>query len=136
MSRYRKDYAGQRFGRLVAREFVSIHPKSKNAIWRCDCDCGNVVELRAPYFVYGDTASCGCKRSDMMWSARWKGIGEISGSYLTSMRAHAISRNHEYSVTPEYLWGLFLEQNRKCAMSGEDLIFACRSGGKHRSKRR
>jgi hypothetical protein len=51
---------------------------------------------------------------------RWKGYGEISGKYLYMLKY----RNREYNVSGEYLWKLFLEQDRKCALSGIHLIFA------------
>src|SRR5690606_20536198 len=36
----------------------------------------------------------------------------------------ANSKGLELSITPEYLWDLFLNQNRKCAISGVELVFA------------
>lgn len=53
-----KDLAGQRFGRLVARQIVK--PEGKGAHWLCDCDCGGSATVPAGSLVRGITRSCGC----------------------------------------------------------------------------
>ena len=54
-----KDLTGQRFGRLVALE-----PTNKRVdqlvVWKCRCDCGNVVEVVGSLLTKGNTRSCGC----------------------------------------------------------------------------
>lgn len=60
----RKDYSGQRFGRLVAIECTGEH-KGKELVWRLQCDCGNVVELSVSQFIGGTTKSCGCLKRDV-----------------------------------------------------------------------
>ncbi len=62
-SRLRKDYTGQRFGRLVALECTNRH-KGKELVWRFQCDCGNIVELGVSKFVGGTTKSCGCLKRE------------------------------------------------------------------------
>lgn len=49
------------------------------------------------------------------------GVGDITGTYSTYLRSKATQRGLEYSVSEEYLWNLFLSQNKKCALSGVDL---------------
>lgn len=55
----RLEITGQRFGRLTAREFVTVDVR-QNAVWRFDCDCGGVHEAVASRVVHGEIASCGC----------------------------------------------------------------------------
>lgn len=62
----RKDYSGQRFGRLVALECTGRH-KGKELIWRLQCDCGNVIELPVSRFVGGKTSSCGCLKREVSY---------------------------------------------------------------------
>jgi hypothetical protein len=59
----------------------------------------------------------------MMSDIMWKGVGEMSGGYLYNVKNNAITRNLEFSITFEYMWDLFIKQNRKCAYSGKELIF-------------
>lgn len=52
--------AGNRYGRLtVLRRIGSIYSYSKS-IWRCICDCGNIIEVRSDLLRRGKTRSCGC----------------------------------------------------------------------------
>lgn len=52
-----RDLAGRRFDRLFVVNYV---PSSKNAAWRCLCDCGNWTTVRADHLVQLRVRSCGC----------------------------------------------------------------------------
>lgn len=54
----------------------------------------------------------------------WKGCGEISGKYLYIIKYGAKQRNIEFDLSIQYLWDLFLYQNRKCALTGIEIYFA------------
>lgn len=54
----------------------------------------------------------------------WEGFGEISKHFFTRCQREAHKRNLCFSVTIEFLWDLFLQQNRRCALSGLPLRFA------------
>lgn len=45
-------------------------------------------------------------------------IGELTGSFYNATKQRAKYRNIEFNVSKEFLWNLFLEQNKKCALSG------------------
>ena len=53
------DLTGQKFGRLIVKEFVGIN-KWKKACWLCICDCGNILEVCSNALRMGKTKSCGC----------------------------------------------------------------------------
>ena len=61
MSRGRKhtNLTGQRFGRLVAVEYLGA------SAWRCKCDCGNEVIASCRALKGGGTKSCGCYKSSI-----------------------------------------------------------------------
>lgn len=40
------DLRGQRFGRLVATEFLGLDKESHSSWWRCRCDCGVILDVR------------------------------------------------------------------------------------------
>lgn len=54
-----KDITGQKFGRLKAIGLTG-RDKWDNAIWKCLCDCGNIVTIRGVSLRRGNTKSCGC----------------------------------------------------------------------------
>lgn len=61
------DLTGQRFGRLlVLKEGDRIHtPNGRSHIaWLCQCDCGNIVNVRGDQLRAGNTVSCGCYHRD------------------------------------------------------------------------
>lgn len=53
----------------------------------------------------------------------WSGYGEISGAYWNGIKQGAKSRKIEFSITKEYLWNLFIKQDKKCALTGLPLYF-------------
>lgn len=54
---------GQRFGKLVVAEFAGRGKRSE-MVYRCDCDCGNVVIASKGDLTNGRKKSCGCLRRD------------------------------------------------------------------------
>ena len=56
---------GQRFGRLTVLERCGT-TKWGSCIWKCKCDCGNIVEVPGINLRDGRTNSCGCLRKEMM----------------------------------------------------------------------
>ena len=55
---FRIDLTGQRFGRLVVKEYVG--KKKTGYFWLCKCDCGNSKAIRGTKLKSGGTKSCGC----------------------------------------------------------------------------
>ena len=53
------DLKGKRFGKLVAIERAG-KTKNDNALWLCQCDCGNTTKANATSLRIGDTISWGC----------------------------------------------------------------------------
>lgn len=54
------DLTGQRFGKLVA--INRIGTKNRQALWHCQCDCGNVTSSVSGSLRNGKALSCGCTR--------------------------------------------------------------------------
>lgn len=61
-----KDLTGLRFGRLLVLDQAESVPEGKSfrTCWRCQCDCGEVKIVRGKALTNGDSASCGCYRSE------------------------------------------------------------------------
>lgn len=79
--------------------------------------------------VYGPTRLSHLKRYDRCQpcatlrenNGRWKGHEEISGVWLSQYQSDAAKRGLVWSVTPEQLWDLWLEQRTRCAYTGWQL---------------
>lgn len=65
--RVRNDLTGQRFGKLTVLEYVKI--KNGNSKWKCQCDCGEQIEVRATMLTSGHTTSCGCLKKTILSGA-------------------------------------------------------------------
>lgn len=53
------DFTGQRFGRFTVLERVE-NDKRGNTMWKCRCDCGNIVTVVGYSLKSGRSKSCGC----------------------------------------------------------------------------
>ena len=87
-----KDLTGQRFGKLTALE--RLDEKSNRCyLWRCVCDCGKEVTVRANALTSGNTKSCGCaKREALKERAKdisGKRFGSLTAICPTEKRRHA-----------------------------------------------
>lgn len=122
----RKDFTGMRFGKLVVVSLVGYFPKG--CIWNTICDCGNEVTKYGTQLTKSKhVRSCGCTRAENVKKSRWTGHCEISGSYLKRLEHNAKLRGIEYNLSPEYIWGIFLTQNRICALSGMEIKFSSKA---------
>lgn len=65
------DLSGNRFGYLTAVR-LSENRIRNHRLWVCECDCGNVVEVRVADLVNGNTKSCGCYQKEMARYAKTK----------------------------------------------------------------
>lgn len=64
-----KDLTGQRFGRLVALGPVG-RTSSGNAIWLCQCDCGNTSSVSNVNLRSRASKSCGCLQRELIGAAQ------------------------------------------------------------------
>ena len=57
-----KDITGQRFGKLLVLQDSGKRAKDRSKLWMCECDCGNVKQIKTGNLVSGNTLSCGCHK--------------------------------------------------------------------------
>lgn len=58
------DLTNQRFGYLTALEPTSERQYGK-VVWKCQCDCGNIVFLNTSRLTSGNDTSCGCRKDSL-----------------------------------------------------------------------
>ena len=68
----RIDLTGMRFGKLLVIQYA--YSKNKRAVWKCQCDCGNVCFITGRYLKQGSTKSCGCYVSQCISKLKKKPI--------------------------------------------------------------
>lgn len=89
-----EDFTGQIFGRLKVLYRVKNTGKTRGAKWKCQCSCGNTVEVLAANLKRGHTQSCGCLQKEQV--AKTIFIDEIGNRYG---RLVVIERGESY-VSP------------------------------------
>lgn len=120
-----KDLKNSKIGKLEIIERDGLN-KFGTVIWKCKCDCdGKIIYVLSSNLINGTTKSCGCCFEDRYGKKKIirEKYQEMSGSYLSTIEKNARKRNLEYNITLNYIWELFLKQERKCALSGMDLKF-------------
>jgi hypothetical protein len=138
-----KDITGIRSGKLVALRPVNPENRycdenRKVTLWECQCDCGNKTTVRAERmsgkYKY---KSCGCligsrhirfvtKRGYKLPEDRAlpnEFCGCIPMWYFNQTKRSSTKRRIEFNVTATYVNDVFLKQNKKCVLSGVDLVF-------------
>jgi len=117
------DITGQKFGKLTAVEFTHL-TKCRHAVWKCRCDCGKETFAETRLLRNETRVSCGCSQYKTgKESKTWKGTGGLSRTRFSKLKLDARKRKILFDLSPEFLWNLFESQNRKCALSGEDIWF-------------
>lgn len=111
---------GQKFGSLTICS--SVNEKTKHPQYICECECGNFTKSTASELARGKRMCWDC-RNKYISEIKWKGHGEISGEFWIKIKSSAEARDIQVDITIQEIWGLFLKQDRKCALSGVKLYF-------------
>jgi len=122
------DLVGKEFNMLKVLEKIGSRGKSgrQSIFWKCLCSCGKTVELSTASIKREKQISCGCwiKSKDYReksWC--WSGCGDIHGKWWSNVKKGAKQRGHDFKISIEYAWKLFLKQNRRCALTGIEIAF-------------
>jgi hypothetical protein len=116
-----KDITGHQIGKL--RVIKHSHTEKNIVYWECICECGNTTTVASQRLRENITRSCGCLWQESMTKALYKGGQYITGTQFNRIRQNAKTKNIDFDITLEDIELLFDKQNKKCALSGRDLIF-------------
>jgi hypothetical protein len=122
-----RDITNETFGWLTA-----LRPAGRSTrygvLWVVRCRCGRGVEratadlTKKPRRPNQVLRSCGCnKEKNRVYKSKYGNVGELRGHFFGKMKTSAKHRGHKFDVTPKYLWDLFLDQDRRCALTGVPL---------------
>lgn len=129
MSKF-KDLTGKKFNKLTVVN-RAISDRSGSVMWNCVCDCGKEVVASSDHLTRKKQPikSCGCQRFKRgNQHKQWNGFEGISGGWWANRilreRTQNTRKKVSVTVTKEYAWDLFLKQNKKCALTGIELIIS------------
>lgn len=128
------DLVGRKVGLLTVLKFCGSKFTSGKLrrYYLATCKCGNEKVVSANALQRGLCKSCGCLRKRKGCdNPKWTGYGEISGNnwdYIITRCNRTWGGKKRKSkiplkITIKDAWQLFLAQDRKCALTGLDLIF-------------
>lgn len=123
-----KDLTGLKFNSLTVL-YRSGSNRRGNSTWLCECDCGKKVTFSADHLTRkkSPVKSCGCLKKSIKGKNhhQWKGYEGISGNwwYNHVLRERGQRKRDKIPVeiTIKEAWDLFLNQKKKCALSGVDI---------------
>ena len=58
------DLTGKRFGKLFVLAETNNRADEGSIVWKCKCDCGNIIEISSKRLVNGLAISCGCYQKE------------------------------------------------------------------------
>lgn len=90
------DLTEQRFGRLVALEYVGR--KNKRTLWRCKCDCGKESIVGYSNLVSNNTRSCGCWEEENRKSNMQKVLVEHTKCVNNPLEFGIVGNHPLYSI--------------------------------------
>lgn len=112
------DLNGKICGKL---KVLHVQPNSyKNRrIWRCECQCGNLVDVQSDRLVTAsNNTSCGiCSRIGQN-NGNWKGYKGLGIALYNRYKTGAKLRNIKFDISIQDMYELLVKQNFKCALSG------------------
>lgn len=95
----------EKFGRLkvISETEPRISPKGRrDRMWKCVCDCGNVVSVSASHLLSGHTKSCGClQRERASESSAIDLSGNVFGKLKVIERISEIGEKARYKCVCE-----------------------------------
>ncbi len=123
-----RDLSGRIFGKWTV---INRLPNDKWNMTKylCRCECGKEKDVYAKHLNSGNSSGCHeCSIKSGSDHPDWKGYGDISGAWWAT-HIGACDRQRSGNITPvkitkEFAWDLFLKQNKKCALSGLDLVIS------------
>lgn len=95
----------------------------------CDCKCGKLnIKKRVDTVINGRVPSCGCLSKNRPFTTgennkAFRGAGDIRACHIGKIIRAAKRRGIEYKIDKNYLWNLYIQQNKKCNLSGIPIVF-------------
>lgn len=94
------DLTGETFGSLKVQEKVS--GKGVSTLWKCQCNCGNVINVIQSNLTSGATNSCGCMHRKQSSENIKDYMGIIDGTNVSIISSNKIPSNNTTGVKGVY----------------------------------
>lgn len=112
---------GSQFGEwtIISDSYERKGSKTGGIKQEVQCKCGYRRFLELSPLKAGRTISC--KRCSI--ERMNKDFQEIPSSYMRQIKASAVRRRYRFEISFEMMWNLYIQQNKKCKLSGVSISF-------------
>lgn len=118
------DFIGKRFGNWTVLAFAGVAKAGRDRLWLCKCDCGKTSKVKTYYLTKGYSTKCVyCAKHTKRYYSE-----ELPEVTWKRVRRSAAKRNIPLKVTRQEAYSLFLQQNKKCKLTGLDLRLPTHGG--------
>jgi hypothetical protein len=97
-----EDLSQKRFGKLLVIEYDGQNGR-RRTIWKCQCDCGNIVSVSACHLKSGHTKSCGCVKKEISSQINYK--NGLSQTRLWRAYRNMLNRCYYKKYNEYHLYG-------------------------------
>jgi hypothetical protein len=107
------DLSGMKFSRLTVIEKVISEIKSKEFLWKCRCDCGNIIIVKTSSLTRTNESrqSCGCIRGEKLTMPH--GVAARNSVY-SRYRLRAKKKGLDFRLSKEFFLTLALQNCFYC----------------------
>jgi hypothetical protein len=116
---------------VLNKKYVKIVNKNGNINYRIEllvqCPLCNKIYKKYYHKMDNSTGCADCARirnSKLRIGIQRNNVGDLNASIYNMYKRSAYKRNLQFEVSKEFLWDLFLKQDRKCSLSGLPLKMA------------
>ena len=110
------DMTNQRFGKLLVLYRYKENTKQNQALWVCQCDCGNIKPIRGASLRNGKATSCGCQTHINASKANINNLIGQKFGMLTVVEDTKKRKNHRV------VWKCVCDCGREVERIGDTLI--------------
>lgn len=93
--------------------------------YKCKCKCGHEQYLTSTALTstsrWFQCKHCSNSTNIETMTINNGKVGELTLSKFNRIKSKSMIRKIEFNLTIEYLWNLYITQNRKCAITGDEL---------------
>ena len=87
------------------------------------CSCGYIAN-ETPMYLHTHKNKCKVCRLKDQSDSNFKGVGELSSTYVSTLKGGAVKRGLEWNLSLDQLWTLFNTQQKKCALTDMPLFLS------------
>lgn len=115
---HKPNLKGEQFGNLMVIKKLFINHKGQHWLCQCiNCQREHTVVTTRLLHLNGKT---GCRRCSNLKSP----CGDLTQTFWHQVRYSAKLGNRKLEITMQEAWDLFLKQERKCALTGIELMLS------------